>query len=271
MRAQPFAPEVQEMTDDTVGREKKKSKVTINNNATIFSSNEDLGNSKASDLSYQSSLYEQPISNGRHSSGSGASFPQPPAEMIPNGFIADYYVERTGYAAGTTGFLQGPQEFPEVHFVEVESPRHSGLEPIAEESQLHHSDILVDPDHPERVQMETVLLELQARNPGGSVAGSSSAHNSGGLATIPEEDREAGDGEEESVRSSPPSTASRPAGATATTAAAQPTPSRTSLEGTRIPRATLKKIEKGKVAYPLFKNDETGNLENYLDDRRGSY
>ncbi len=267
--------------------------LTNNNNTTLPNIQEEVGNSGS--LSVHSSLYEMPVQHGGSRpapvpDGSGTFVPDETAQMTP-----DYYVERTGYSAGTTGFLQDLVEFPEVHFVEVDSPRNSGLEPIAEESQLHLSDIIVDPtaaaaaaaapgetgstgEHLEQIRImddDPVLLELQNLPPGsrgsaGSAGGSSSggsSHASAGLATIPEEDREDGDGMEgDSLRSSPPSTAPRPG-----TRASNAPYSRTSLEGTRIPRATLKQIEKSKVQYPLFKNDETGNLENYLEDRRGSY
>ena len=246
--------------DDTMGRIKRKNRVKLNNNTTVIGSNDEVRTSKISGISYQSSLYE--MSNGiagRDSSGSNTFIPD------ESGISPDYYVERTGYESCVTGFIGAADGFPEVHFVEVGShggldgARHSGLEPIAEESQLHHSDIIVDPSSQEHVEnvanMNAVLLELQSRNSGGS-------HNSGGLATILEEGRESCDGED-SAASSHHSTVQR------TTAVTRPY-SRTSLEGTRIPRATLKQIEKSKVQYPLFKDDETGNLENYLDDRRGS-
>ena len=161
-----------EMSDeDTVGRIKRKNGIKVNNNKTLNSSNDEVRTSKISDISYQSSLYE--MANGRisnHGSGGSSTFhPEDSSRITP-----DYYVERTGYAAGTTGFLQGSDEFPEVHFVEVdsqrlaESARLSSLEPIAEESHLHHSDILDDSNDTQQSEvvanMDDVLAEMQSRN-----------------------------------------------------------------------------------------------------------
>ena len=264
--------------EDTVGRLKRQHGIKLNNNKTIISSNDEVRSSKISDISFQSSLYE--MANGRISNhGSGGSSTFVPDES--SGITPDYYVERTGYAAGTTGFLQGSGEFPEVHFVEVGSQRNvdsarlsSNLEPIAEESQLHHSDIISDPSNDTQtsenmVSMDAVLAELQSRNSTGSQFSADSQYSgsqySAALSTIPEESRLVDDGEDESANSSQSTVVQRPTGAIRTPY------SRTSLEGTRIPKATLKLIEKSKVQYALFKGDETGNLENYLDDRRGSY
>ena len=264
--------------NDTVGRLKRKHGIKLNNNKAIIDSNDEVKTSKISDISFQSSLYE--MANGRISNhGSGGSSTFVPDES--SGITADYYVERTGYAAGTTGFLQGSGEFPEVHFVEVGSQRNidsvrlsSNLEPIAEESQLHHSDIINDTsDDTQRseniVNMDAVLAELQSRNSTGSQFSADSQYSgsqySAALSTIPEESRLVDEGEDESINSSQSTVIHKPTGAIRTPYM------RTSLEGTRIPRATLKLIEKSKVQYALFKGDETGNLENYLDDRRGSY
>ncbi len=286
--------------DDTIEREKKKNRA--NGALILIGSHDDTRNSKASDISFQSSLYEMGskgnmqngmgsrgnMQNGITSSNGVTSF-VPITDEVSGVINPDYYVERTGYNQGTTGFISKSDErFPEVHFVEVTDTMDVGhmpnLEPIAEESQLHHSDIITDPDQSQDI-MIVPLIGGDSQDPrlSGISSTSGSSGGSRGLATIPEEDREAADGDSitasvsASERSCPPSvTASVSASERSCPQSISGPPpvnkpySRTSLEGTRLARSTLKKMAKGKVPYPLFKDDETGNLENYLEDRRGS-
>ncbi len=269
----------------------------------MIDSHDDTRNSKASDISFQSSLYEMGskgnMQNGMGSRGnmqnsinssSGVTSFIPITDEVAGVINPDYYVERTGYNQGTTGFIgKSDERFPEVHFVEVTDTTDVGhmsnLEPIAEESQLHHSDIISDPDQSQPDIMIVPLIVADSQDPRLSgISSSSGSSASRGLETIPEEDREAADGDSitasvsASERSCPPSvsasvSASERSYPQSTISGPPPVNkpySRTSLEGTRLARSTLKKMAKGKVPYPLFKDDETGNLENYLEDRRGS-